>query len=42
VGVAIAITISLVAWFWGTRGALRLIRIRHDQLAGYLDDPERG
>ena len=42
VGVAIAITISLVAWFWGTRGALRLIRIRHDELAAYLDDPERG
>ena len=42
VGVAVAIALAFVAWFWGTRGALRLIRIRHDQLQTYLADPEKG
>jgi len=41
-GVVVAIAIAIVAWFWGTRGELRLIRSRHDQLAAYLADPDRG
>ncbi len=41
-GVVVAIALSFAAWFWGTRGALRLIRIRHDQLETYLADPEKG
>ena len=41
-GVVVAIALSIAAWFWGTRGALRLIRVRHDQLETYLSDPEKG
>ena len=41
-GVVVAIVIAFAAWFWGTRGALRLIRSRHDQLAAYLNDPDLG
>jgi len=41
-GVVVAIAIAVAAWFWGTRGALRLIHFRHDRLAAYLDDPELG
>jgi hypothetical protein len=41
-GVVVAIAVAFAAWFWGTRGALRLIRSRHDELAAYLADPDLG
>ena len=41
-GALVAIAVAVATWYAGTAEALRLIRRRHDQLAAYLDDPERG